>query len=152
MWSLHTILIRTMHYTAFLWTNVLTWPIPQEQILHLSVANSCPLCFPMSLQIVPLVSIQCGKRSKIRKKVFKKWQLVHTQVENRKQARHSPKVTWVCTNSSEAWGSQSAHKVRQSSSQVTVHLLDPRVRSFAPSCSSPWWQEMEDSSAVVQTG
>lgn len=48
-------------------------------------------CSPkMSLQIVPLISIQCGKSPKIRKKSLKKLKLVHTQVEKRKQEHHSP--------------------------------------------------------------
>lgn len=111
-----------------------------------------PFCFPMSLQIVPLISIQCGKRSKIKKKkVFKKLKLVHTQVENHKQEHHSQKGDLSLNKFFRGlWQPECVQSETFFLSSNSAP--DPGARSFTPSCSFPWWQEMEGSSAVVQTG
>lgn len=79
--SLHTILLRTMHYTV-----LLTWPVPQKQILHLLVAKSCLFLFPNVLANSSLNKYTMWQEVKDQKKVFKKLKLVHTQVENRSRS------------------------------------------------------------------
>lgn len=83
--SLHTILIRTIHYTVVLSTTELAHP-PKAN----SVAKSCLLLFPNVLANSSLNKYTMWQEVKDQKKVFKKLKLVHTQVEKQKQEHHSP--------------------------------------------------------------
>lgn len=74
-------------------------------------------------------------------KSLKKLRLVHTRVENQEQEHHSPKGD---LSLNKFFGGQWQPECVQSETFFlsSNRAPEPRARSFAPSCSFPWWQEM----------